>query len=116
MRCHIMGSVTGMGALMHEFAVWQRYGLNDVYLRDRNQRNLIMRIAAIYDIHANLPALEAVLQEIRQENVDCVVVGGDVVPGPLPFETIQCLLGLDIPARFIRGNGDREVLAQMSGV
>ncbi len=75
-----------------------------------------MRIAAIYDIHANLPALEAVLQEIRQENVDLVVVGGDVVPGPLPFETIQCLLGLDIPARFIRGNGDREVLAQMSGL
>jgi putative phosphoesterase len=80
------------------------------------KRNLIMRIAAIYDIHANLPALEAVLQEIRQQNVDCVVVGGDVVPGPLPLETIQCLLGLDIPARFIHGNGDREVLAQMSGV
>ena len=75
-----------------------------------------MRIAAIYDIHANLPALEAVLQEIRQANVDCVVVGGDVVPGPLPLETIQCLLDLDIPAQFIHGNGDREVLAQMSGV
>ena len=73
-----------------------------------------MRIAAIYDIHANLPALEAVLQEIRQANVDCVVVGGDVVPGPLPLETIQCLLDLDIPAQFIHGNGDREVLAQMS--
>jgi predicted phosphodiesterase len=75
-----------------------------------------VRIAAIYDIHANLPALEAVLQEIRQANVDCVVVGGDVVPGPLPRETIQSLLDLDIPAQFIHGNGDREVLAQMSGV
>jgi predicted phosphodiesterase len=74
-----------------------------------------MRIAAIYDIHANLPALEAVLQEIRQANVDCVVVGGDVVPGPLPLETIQCLLDLDIPAQFIHGNVDREVPAQMSG-
>src|ERR1700692_1829499 len=75
-----------------------------------------MRIAAIYDIHANLSALEAVLQEIRQAKVDCVVVGGDVLPGPLPRETIQCLLDLDIPAQFIHGNGDREVLAQMSGV
>lgn len=75
-----------------------------------------MRIAAVYDIHANLPALEAVLDEIRQAQVDCVVVGGDVVPGPLPRETIQCLLDLDIPAQFIHGNGDREVLAQMLGV
>jgi len=75
-----------------------------------------MRIAAIYDIHANLSALEAVLQEIRHSEVDCIVVGGDVLPGPLPRETIQCLLELKIPARFIHGNGDREVLAQMSGV
>ena len=75
-----------------------------------------MRVAAIYDIHSNLSALEAVLQEIRQAKVDCVVVGGDVLPGPLPRETIQCLLDLDIPVQFIHGNGDREVLAQMSGV
>ncbi len=75
-----------------------------------------MRIAAIYDVHANLPALEAVLQEIRQAKVDSIVVGGDVVPGPLPLETIQCLIDLDIPARFIHGNGDREVLARMAGV
>jgi predicted phosphodiesterase len=74
-----------------------------------------MRIAAIYDIHANLPALEAVLDEIRQAQVDGVVVGGDVVPGPVPRETIQCLLDLDLPAQFIHGNGDREVLAQMLG-
>lgn len=75
-----------------------------------------MRIAAIYDIHANLFALEAVLQEIGQVRVDCIVVGGDVLPGPLPCETIQCLLDLNIPAQFIHGNGDREVLAQISGV
>jgi putative phosphoesterase len=75
-----------------------------------------MRVAAIYDIHGNLPALEAVLQEIRQAEVDLVVVGGDVVPGPMPRETIACLLGLEIPARFIQGNGDREVLAQRAGI
>jgi predicted phosphodiesterase len=75
-----------------------------------------VRIAAIYDIHANLFALEAVLQEIRKADVDCIVVGGDVLPGPLPYETLRCLHDVDIPVQFIHGNGDREVLAQMSGV
>jgi len=75
-----------------------------------------MRIAVIYDIHANLPALEAVLQEVREVKADRILVGGDVLPGPLPQETIQSLLDLDIPTEFIRGNGDREVLAQMDGV
>jgi len=74
-----------------------------------------MRIAALYDIHANLPALEAVLAEIRRVGVDLIVVGGDVLPGPMPRETLDCLLALDIPTRFILGNGDREVLARMAG-
>ncbi len=74
-----------------------------------------MRIAAVYDIHANLPALEAVLEEIRKAEVDQLLVGGDVFPGPMPLETIECLLGLDIPTQFIHGNGDREVLARMKG-
>jgi predicted phosphodiesterase len=75
-----------------------------------------MQIAAIYDIHANLPALEAVLEDIRQAAVDQIVVGGDVFPGPMPQETIRYLLDLDIPLQFLCGNGDREVLAQMTGV
>src|SRR3990172_2124782 len=75
-----------------------------------------MRVAAIYDIHGNLPALEAVLQAIRQVEVDHLVVGGDVVPGPMPRETLACLLDLDMPVQFIHGNGERELLAQMAGV
>jgi predicted phosphodiesterase len=74
-----------------------------------------MRVAAIYDIHANLPALEAVLQDIRRAKVDHLVVGGDVLPGPMPREAIASLLGLDIPVQFIQGNGDREVLAARRG-
>jgi hypothetical protein len=62
-----------------------------------------MRVAAVYDIHGNLPALEAVLNDIRQAGVDRVVVGDDVVPGPMPRETLACLLGLDVPVEFIRG-------------
>jgi predicted phosphodiesterase len=74
-----------------------------------------MPIAALYDIHGNLPALEAVLADIRQAAVDLVVVGGDVLPGPMPVETLDCLDRLEIPAAFIRGNGEREVLALIDG-
>ncbi len=74
-----------------------------------------MRVAALYDIHANFPALEAVLDDVRHAKVDQIVMGGDVLPGPMPSETIACLLDLDIPVQFIQGNGDREVLAAMHG-
>jgi putative phosphoesterase len=74
-----------------------------------------MRVAALYDIHGNLPALEAVLAEVRQVGVDVVVVGGDVVPGPMPRETLGTLLALDLPVRFVRGNGDREIASLMAG-
>ena len=74
-----------------------------------------MRVAALYDIHGNLPALKAALQEIRVAEVDHVVVGGDVVPGPMPRETLMCLLDLGIPTQFIYGNGEVAVLEQMAG-
>lgn len=74
-----------------------------------------MRVAAIYDVHGNLPALEAVFDEIRAAGVDEVVVGGDVLPGPMPVECLDRLLACDLPIRFIHGNGDREVLARMRG-
>ena len=74
-----------------------------------------MRVAALYDIHGNLPALDAVLQEVRLAGVDRVVVGGDVLPGPMPRETLTRLLDLEIPTQFIHGNGDRVVHLQMGG-
>jgi putative phosphoesterase len=74
-----------------------------------------MRVAAIYDIHGNLPALEAVLHEISQKKVDHIVVGGDVLPGPMPRETLECLRNLDVPTHFIYGNGEVAVLQQMAG-
>jgi putative phosphoesterase len=74
-----------------------------------------MPIAAIYDIHGNLPALEAVLEEIRLANVSEIVVGGDVMPGPMQQEVLARLTTLDIPVRFIRGNGEVGVLALRAG-
>lgn len=74
-----------------------------------------MRIAAIYDIHGNLPALEAVLGEIRKARVDQIVVGGDVLPGPMPAETLACLRELEIPTHFLYGNGEIAVMEVLSG-
>ena len=65
-----------------------------------------MPVAALYDIHGNLPALEAVLEDIVRAGADRVVVGGDVVPGPMPRETLVRLLELDLPFQFIVGNGE----------
>jgi putative phosphoesterase len=74
-----------------------------------------MRVAALYDIHGNLPALEAVLKEIRAAEVDRIVVGGDVLPGPMPVETLTRLFDLPIPVQFIQGNGEVAVLAALEG-
>jgi predicted phosphodiesterase len=75
-----------------------------------------MRVAALYDIHGNLPGLEAVLAEIRAVGVDRVVIGGDVLPGPMPRECLDVLLDLGIPTDFIIGNGDRETIAARHGL
>lgn len=74
-----------------------------------------MRVAAIYDIHGNLPALEAVLGEMRGASVDEILVGGDILPGPMPCETIARLLNLDNPVQFIYGNGEIAVLDELAG-
>ncbi|MDQ3941033.1 MAG: metallophosphatase family protein [Actinomycetota bacterium] len=67
------------------------------------------RIAALYDIHANLPALEAVLDDLERADIDVVVVGGDIAWGPFPRATIERLRELRLPTIYIRGNADREV-------
>jgi putative phosphoesterase len=74
-----------------------------------------MRIAALYDIHGNLPALEAVLDEVAHEGVDRIVVGGDVVPGPMPREALARLTGIGLPTAFIHGNGETDLLAELDG-
>jgi predicted phosphodiesterase len=74
-----------------------------------------MRVAALYDIHGNLPALEAVLEDVDQADVDQIIVGGDVIPGPMPRETLGRLQDLGLPTHFIYGNGELAILAQMEG-
>ena len=74
-----------------------------------------MRVAALYDIHGNLPALAAVLEEVRAARVDRVVVGGDLLLGPLPVETLTALGELDLPVDFVQGNCDRDVVDAARG-
>lgn len=68
-----------------------------------------MRVAALYDIHGNLPALEAVLAEVAVADVDAVVCGGDLVTGPFTAEVLDLLLSTS-NATFVHGNADRLVL------
>ncbi len=68
-------------------------------------------VAALYDVHGNLPALDAVLADSAFARADAVVVGGDVAAGPLPAEVLDRLAGRAVPGRWVRGNADREVVA-----
>ena len=69
-----------------------------------------LRVAALYDVHGNLPALEAVLAEVQREDVDAVVFGGDLVWGPWPSECLERAESFGDCAVFVRGNCERLVL------
>ena len=72
----------------------------------------VMRIAIISDIHGNQVALEAVLEDIsQQQSLDALVVAGDLcLNGPCPREVLETLQGLRCP--IIQGNTDVDVAKQ----
>jgi putative phosphoesterase len=73
------------------------------------------RVAALYDIHGNLAALEAVLAEVPDDAT--VVVGGDICAGgDQPSETLARLRGLGDRLRWVRGNADRELYPGEEGL
>jgi predicted phosphodiesterase len=74
-----------------------------------------MHVLALYDIHGNVDALEAVLGDPRAARPDVVVVGGDAVPGPFARATLERLDALGAPVRWIRGNGERELGEALDG-
>jgi predicted phosphodiesterase len=67
-------------------------------------------VAALYDIHGNLPALEAVLAELAATPPDAVVIGGDVASGPMPVAVLERLRSLPWPVHWLRGNADRALV------
>lgn len=69
-----------------------------------------MKIAVLSDIHGNLAALDAVLEDIRSAGADLIVNLGDILSGALyPGETADRLMSIGLPT--IRGNHERQVLA-----
>jgi predicted phosphodiesterase len=73
-----------------------------------------MRLAVLADIHGNLPALEAVLADLRRHDVDGIIVAGDLTGGgPYPVETIRLLR--TYPCWIIRGNNEGYFLEYDSG-
>ena len=70
-------------------------------------------IAALYDIHGNLRALEAALAEIPDDAT--IVVGGDIcMGGEQPAETLERLRGLGDRVVWVRGNADREPVDELT--
>jgi predicted phosphodiesterase len=64
-------------------------------------------LGVLYDIHGNVPALEAVLGDADELGVERWLLGGDYgTPSPWPLETLARLKKLE-PATWIRGNGER---------
>ena len=73
------------------------------------------RVAALADVHGNAPALEAVLAEVELAQPDLIVFCGDLTWGSLPGETLALVRALEVPARFVCGNGDRAVGTLLEG-
>ncbi len=65
-----------------------------------------MRLAVLADVHGNLDALRAVLDDLKAQSPDLTVNLGDCLSGPLwPGETADLLIDLGWPT--VRGNHDR---------
>jgi predicted phosphodiesterase len=67
-----------------------------------------LKVLALYDIHGNHDALEAVLADPRAGACDAIVVGGDAVPGPFGPAVLDRIEALTAPVHYLRGNGERE--------
>jgi predicted phosphodiesterase len=68
-----------------------------------------MRIALISDIHGNDTALEAVLEDIREQGADSIICLGDVATlGPQPREVMDRLK--DLECQYVMGNHDAALL------
>lgn len=73
------------------------------------------RIAALYDVHGNMPALKAALAAAADVSVELLVFGGDMALGPMPAEVLDLCMQLTTPARFLSGNCDRLVVDAFDG-
>ena len=73
------------------------------------------RVAVLADIHANLPALDAVLAEPDVASADAIVLLGDIALGPMPAPTVDRLADLGDQAVWVHGNCEREIVTAFDG-
>lgn len=71
-----------------------------------------MKIAALYDIHGNYPALKEVLKQVKKLSPDLVVLGGDLIAGLMPLETLSLLKRVSTTFKTvgIMGNNDQDIV------
>lgn len=77
---------------------------------------MVASVAVLSDIHAVLPALDAVLAEPDVQGAERIVLTGDIAAGPQPTQTLDRLLGLGDRVTWVRGNADRELVDLARGV
>jgi putative phosphoesterase len=80
-----------------------------------DSNGVVGKVAALYDIHGNLPALDTVLGQPEVARADLILVGGDNLLGPMPREVLDRLMSLGSRARFICGNCDRMMVEAFDG-
>jgi predicted phosphodiesterase len=76
---------------------------------------MVTSVAVLSDIHAVMPALEAVLAEPALQAAERIVLTGDIATGPQPSEVLDRLLGLGDRVVWVRGNADRELVELARG-
>ncbi|HEX4216038.1 MAG TPA: metallophosphoesterase family protein [Candidatus Dormibacteraeota bacterium] len=75
----------------------------------------VRRAALISDVHGNVPALAATLEEVAASDVDVVMFLGCLTWGPEPLRVLEMARSLPQPTFFVRGNGERAVIELADG-
>lgn len=70
-----------------------------------------MRIGIISDIHGNIKALEAVLKELENKNIEKIIVLGDLIGGaPMSEEVVQKIMEIKDDLIIVKGNREKHII------
>ena len=76
-----------------------------------------MKIGIISDIHGNIKALEAIIEQLEKENLDKIICLGDLVGGaPMSEEVVQKIISMGQKVITVRGNRERYIIEGMPKV
>lgn len=76
-----------------------------------------MKIGLISDIHGNKKALDAVLEQLENENIDKIICLGDLIGGaPMSEEVVQKIISIEPRIIAVRGNREKYIIEGMPKV